>query len=165
MKDKTGSMVAIYFGESKPEDEDLYMERLIEELNEVIETGIDTDGEHFVVSLKCFICDTPALSFLKCTVGHKAKFACERCKVEGEILERRTVYPSVDAAERTDASFRNQTQLRHHNGISPLLRILPLINIISIFVLDSMHLLYQGIMKKLLDYWFEQGANRLIACW
>lgn len=117
--------------------------------------------DHFEVSIKCFVCDTPARAFLKCTVGHKSKYACERCTVDGGSLEGRTIYESVDAAERTNASFRNQTQPLHHKGVSPLLRIMPSLNMIFIFVLDSMHLLYQGIIKKLLDYWFEKGASRL----
>lgn len=148
--------LAIYFGESKPEDVNLYTEQFIEEVNEVIETGLDIEEDHFEVSIKCFVCDTPARAFLKCTVGHKSKYACERCTVDGGSLEGRTIYESVDAAERTNASFRNQTQPLHHKGVSPLLRIMPSLNMIFIFVLDSMHLLYQGIIKKLLDYWFEK---------
>ena len=32
---------------------------------------------------------------------------------------------------------------------------------VSVFVLDSMHLLYQGIMKKLLEYWINHGVHKL----
>lgn len=71
------------------------------------------------------------------------------------------MFSSIDADERTDASFRAQSQADHHNGVTPLLRIIPFINISSIFVLDSMHLLFQGIMKKLLIYWLEEEKNRL----
>lgn len=62
-------------------------------------------------------------------------------------------YSSVDARERSDASFRNRRQTGHHHGPSLLETILPHINMIFFFVLDFMHLCCSGIMKRLLEYW------------
>ena len=103
----------------------------------------------------------PARAFLKSTVGHVGKNACERCTVQGVRLDGRTVFPSADAEERTDQSFRARDQADHHHGFTALLRIVPSLNIIVVSVLDSMHLLYQGIMKKLLEYWIDHGVNKL----
>lgn len=152
---------AIYFGESKPGDLDSYLAHFIDEINQLHRNGIEISGNHFDVTLKCFICDTPARAFLKSTVGHCGKNACERCTAEGIRLEGRTVFPSVDAEERTDESFRGRNQADHHRGITALLRIMPFLNMICVFLLDSMHLLYEGIMKKLLEYWLDRGVNKL----
>ena len=152
--------VAVYFGESKPASLDSYLNLFIEEINNLQRDGIEISGKHFAVTIKCFICDTPARSFLKCTIGHLGINACERCTVEGVRVENRTVYPDTNSEERTDASFRGSHQPSHHTGISPLLRILPFLNMIHIFVLDFMHLCCQGIMKKLLEYWIVAGVNK-----
>lgn len=107
------------------------------------------------MKLKCFICDTPARAFLKCTVGHKGKNSCERCKVMGKSVERRTVFRNTEATERLDASFRSMHQASHHHKPSPLLNVLPFVDMIFTFVLDFMHLCCNGIMKKLLDFWMN----------
>ena len=151
--------VCIFLGQSKPKNAEEYLEKLIEEINELNREGVTIEGKHFQFKLKCFICDTPARSFLKCTLGHGGKEACERCEVVGERVERRTVYPCTEAVERTDESFRNFRQLRHHHGPSPLFQILPHINMVLFFILDFMHLFCCGIMKKLLEYWMNGDLN------
>ena len=155
--------IAIYSGDSKPADVNLYLAEFVDEISNLQRTGIEIDGNHFHVRIKCFICDTPARALLKSTIGHTGTNACERCTVQGIRLEGRTVFPVVNAAERTDESFRGRNQANHHHDITALLRIVPFLNMIAIFVLDSMHLLYQGMMKKLLQYWIEYGTNRLNA--
>ena len=88
---------AIYFGESKPGDLNSYLAEFVDEINYLQRNGIEISGNHFHVTLKCFICDTPARAFMKSTVGHGGRNACERCTVEGIRLEGRTVFPSVIA--------------------------------------------------------------------
>ena len=149
--------VAIFYGKSKPKSADDYLEDSIKEINELQNDGIIIQGKHFDLKLKCFICDTPARAFSKCTLGHGDTEACERCEILGKRVQSRTVYPDTEAQERTDASFRNSRQVKHHHGPSPLLRILPPINMVMIFVLDFMHLCCNGIMKKLIEYWMSVG--------
>ena len=146
--------VAVFYGRTKPASADVYLEELINELNELLSNGVEISGKHFNVSMKCFVCDTPARAFLKCTVGHTGKYACERCTVQGTKKSvKSTVYPSVNAPERTDESFRNMCQPGHHHQPSPVCRIHPEINIIFTFVLDFMHLCLLGVMKKLIEWW------------
>lgn len=88
--------------------------------------------------------------------NHGGYWACERCNVRGNRVENRVIYPvNEPVEERTDESFRRQTNPEHHTGRSPLLHIRPPIDMISSFVLDFMHLVYLGIMKKLLFYWLK----------
>lgn len=151
--------ISIYCGTCKPNSSDDYMENFINEFNELLTRGVYVKEHLFIIKLKCLICDTPARAFLKDTLGHTGLEACERCEVVGEKVDRTTVFPSTDAIERTDESFRNFHQPNHHHGSSPLSRITPPINMIFIFILDFMHLFCIGIMKKLIEYWLHGNNN------
>lgn len=97
----------------------------------------------------------------KCHGGYGA---CERCTVHGKRVKKNrgfcTVYPEVDKPLRTDESFRNLDDANHHNGISPLLDIDPPIDMVKHFLLDKLHLLDGGAMKKELEYW-TAGDSKL----
>lgn len=146
-------VVALYFGHSKPKTANNYLKKFILEMNELFENGLNIDDKRFIISIKCFICDTPARAFLKGTQGHVGFHACKGCNVIGR-KERITTYPPTEGEPRTDASFRNFDDPDHHNNPSPLLFIVPPINMINVFILDFMHLGFLGVMSKLLNYWF-----------
>lgn len=95
--------------------------------------------------------DTPARAFIKCCIGHCGYASCEKCTVWGTRANNRTVYLDLNAPLRTDESFRNQEQPYHHKGVSPLLRLKT--GLVSQFRLDSMHLVYEGVFKRLLEAW------------
>ena len=135
-------------------------------------------GRLLKVSLKCFVCDTPARAFVKSIIGHGGYYACERCTIEGVRFEEteeegavvmtnlhRCVYPEVNCEERTDISFRNRDQQEHHHGISPITRITPPINMIFVFILDFMHLCCLGVMKRLYKHFLLlHAACRILSC-
>lgn len=62
--------------------------------------------------------------------------------------EGRVTLPEIDAIIRTDESFRNREQQTHHTGLS-VHENLP-INMTNVFPIDPMHLVYLGVMRKLL---------------
>ncbi|KAL4126322.1 hypothetical protein QTP88_010544 [Uroleucon formosanum] len=62
-------------------------------------------------------------------------------------------YPGLDLPLRTDESFRNQTDDDYHKEISPLV-CLP-INITDIVVLDYMHNVCLGVVKRLIEIWVK----------
>ncbi|XP_051173417.1 uncharacterized protein LOC127289494 [Leptopilina boulardi] len=152
-------VIGIFQGQNKPKTPQVFLDRFVYEFNSLYKNGLHMSGKTFEVRIKCIIGDTPARAYLKNTVGHKAKFACERCTVEGKSIKGTTVFPDADKCERSDESFRKFEQPEHHHGPSPFLRIVMLINIISVFVLDFMHLCCQGVMKKLLEYWMSTNRK------
>ncbi|XP_044729614.1 uncharacterized protein LOC123292965 [Chrysoperla carnea] len=155
--------VAIYCGNEKPADPNKYLEKFIDEVNHLQANGTHVDDQFFHVKIKAFVADRPARAFLKCIIGHTGFYSCERCEIKGIRVKNRTTYPYswVDGQpmfnddERTDASFRAQNNPHHHNGVSPLINTNPPIDLINQFSLDSMHLVFLGVMKKLLEYWLE----------
>ncbi|XP_043463669.1 uncharacterized protein LOC122499400 [Leptopilina heterotoma] len=145
--------VQIYAGNSKP-NVDAYFDEFIAEINKLQKNSILIANQRFNVKIHCFICDTPARAFIKGTKGHTGFYCCERCKIKGQKVDGVTQFPLINSEERTDSCFRRQSQRRHHNYISPLLKIKPSVNMILMFVLDYMHLLCEGIMRRLMFSWF-----------
>lgn len=132
-----------------------YLSKFIEEMNRLQETGITISNRLFNISIKAFICDRPARSLLKSMKNHGDYFACERRD------KKRTVYPlSNDSEPRTNESFRNQSNPEHHIEKSPLLLIEPEVDLVRQFVFDPMHLLFLGVMRKLLDCWVDGSVKR-----
>lgn len=79
---------------------------------------------------------------------------CLKCTTVGEYnyISSTTVFPRTDCPARTDADFRARAYGRHHKEDSPLLQLN--IDMIKQFpVGDSLHLLHQGLMKRLLLGW------------
>ena len=104
------------------------------------------------LKIKFFVCDTPARSFLKGVVSHVSFSACERCEVAGKKVHGVTVFEDTNARRRSEESFHNFTDPKHHNYPSPLIAVIPKLNLINQFVLDPMHLLYLGCTKRLLEF-------------
>ncbi|KAK0174311.1 hypothetical protein PV327_010943 [Microctonus hyperodae] len=159
--------VAIYCGPSKPRNVDDYFAYFIDELNQLQREGIIIIGKKFYVRLKAIVADTPARSMCKGTKGHGGYSACERCTVYGTRIKKsiersiasnqktiystKIVYPGIGHPKRTNMSFRNRSDPEHHTGLSPLEEIVPELDMITIFVLDFMHLICVGAMKKILE--------------
>ena len=62
--------VVLFYGLSKPTPVEDYLSDFLDELNKLLCTGLYYKGHGVNISLKNFICDAPARSFLKSTVGN-----------------------------------------------------------------------------------------------
>ena len=124
-------------------------------MQEVEKTGVKLESGQMVhVKIACFICDAPARAFIKQIKGHTAYYSCERCTQKG-VWEQKVTLPIVDAPLRTDASFDEMRDIEHHHqtGETPLRGIS--VGLVSQVVLDPMHLVYLGVMRKLLNLWMK----------
>ena len=105
-------------------------------------------GSLFQIVISCVVCDAPARSFVKAVKGHAGYFGCERCKQEGE-WDNRLFFPDMDSPLRHDCDFDEIGEDDPHIiGHSPFRELG--IGLVSSFVLDYMHLVCLGVMKKLL---------------
>lgn len=108
------------------------------------------DSDIYPFKINAFICDIPAKSFIKFTKGHSGYYACNKCIAKGEYIHDRVTYPYSDTCSlRTNEAFKQKVQQSHHTGTSSL-ELIPNINMVEDFPLDPMHMLYLGIVKKLL---------------
>ncbi|XP_058064990.1 uncharacterized protein LOC131214671 [Anopheles bellator] len=145
--------VAIFSAEKKPACLITFLTPLVEELKDLITNGLLTN-EHIVdVSVRAFICDSPARAFIKGVMNFNAKHGCLKCEAEGFFEANTTVFPTVEGVRRTDAKFRQGEYIDHCKFATPLLEI-PNFDIVEdVIVADRLHLIDLGIMKRLLSGW------------
>lgn len=138
---------------SKPGDINEYLGPFIHELNHILTYGIQINNKQINFEIAHIVADAPAKAFLLNVKNHNGYFSCTSCEVEGEYLDR-ICFLDLFAPLRTDNSFRLKTNAEYHkDGFSPLID-LP-IDITKCVVLDYMHCLSQGVMKRLLDFWVK----------
>ena len=140
-------IICLFYGTSKPEPIHDYLSGFMKEMKTLL--YFHHQGKNIKVNLRCFICDAPVRSFLKSTINHTGYSSCERSMIKG-CWNRRFVFNDDDVfPQRTDADFNQMKYDDHQKGESQLLQIQ--FNCVSGFVLDYMHLVCLGVMKRLLN--------------
>lgn len=137
-------VICVYYGESKPEL-NAFMNDFIHEVNDL--------GNKIVI--KNFICDSPARAFIKAIKAPNGYYSCERCVVRGEYVDHIISFNSEDSPLRTNESFRLQSDANHHKDVSPLTK-LP-IDMLKCFPYDPMHLVFLGVVRRLLQFWLDSS--------
>lgn len=156
-------VVAVFGGRGKPLPVETYLGNFVNEMNDLLATGIKFNDKQLNMVISLFSCDAPARAFLKQIKGHTSKNGCERCTQQTVYENKRHFYPVGMAAQnRHDADFsRDNEENNHIKGFSPLLSLH--IGLVTQFVLDPMHLVYLGVTKRLLqNYWVEGKKNHRI---
>ncbi|XP_047133379.1 uncharacterized protein LOC105846009 [Hydra vulgaris] len=141
-------IVAIYTGERKPSSLDVFLDDFLKELCCIKLSGITIKSVVHTVKVRAFLCDVPARSFLKGTVGHTGYFSCERCIIKGSWEGRVVFNKEQEFRKRTDEDFSCQSYKKHQKYKSPL--IAAGIKCVSGFCLDYMHLICLGAVKRIL---------------
>ncbi|KAJ8674572.1 hypothetical protein QAD02_005834 [Eretmocerus hayati] len=139
----------------------MFFSKFITELNHLLKNGIVIEVKIFKVRRKCFICDRPARAFVKQTQGHAGLYACERCHLSAIKQGRKIIFPAERGVERTDATFRPKSHLKYHTLTSPLEDIDPTVNLIKLFIIESMHAGPLGNMKRLLTKCWIGGEKMM----
>jgi hypothetical protein len=146
-------VVGLYCGKKKPASLVDYLEDFVHDLQCVLQHGIEVCGQFHRVQIDCFVCDAPARAYIKNVKCHSGYFGCDKCTQEGDYVQNRMTFPSVDAPLRTDEQFAQSADDEHHRGPTPL-SALP-IGLVTRFGLDYMHLVCLGVMRKLLNFWLS----------
>lgn len=145
-------VIAVFCGRGKPRPLNTYLGDFINEAKVLLENGVIVSNKTYKLVLTCFSCDAPARSFLKVTKGHTSTFACERCTIKSLYIERRRFFPVENKfSSRISSDFVGNSS---EGAKSPLLELN--IDLVKQFVLDPMHLIYLGALRRLmLKYWLE----------
>lgn len=147
--------IALFEGVSKPKDLDAFLHNFIQECNYLHTNGFSLSECKYAFRLKYLICDALARSYIKSIKPHNSYFGCEKCHIKGERINNRVLF--IDTGKnvlRTDERFRLQLNIEHHMGVSPLVKINDF-DIVNGMPLDTMHLAYLGVMRRLLNYWVK----------
>lgn len=150
-------IMSLYYGSSKPPIED-FLSYFISDLQILLRDGINFENKTFRVSIRAICCDAPARAFVKCIKGHNAYYGCDRCIQKGSQVNHRTVFLDTEAEKITDDSFAQMDQ-PGHKTVTPLMQLN--IGMITVFPQEPMHLIYLGVMRKLLFTWCGKGSTHL----
>lgn len=144
--------VALYCGDSKPYSAKKYLNDFVNEANKYISNGIVLNEIKYSFKIFCVVADSPARAFIKAIKNPGGFFACERCTVEGITKNHKRVYPNTNCNLRSKDSFIEKHQPEHHlENFKTKLTKLKEFDPVHDVVLDSMHLLYLGVTKNLLE--------------
>ncbi|XP_032689242.1 uncharacterized protein LOC116852726 [Odontomachus brunneus] len=148
-------IIGIYHGYEKPTSANVFLQRFTEEANYLTIHGIKIKDHIYSFKINSFICDVPAKNFVTYIKGHSVFYACAKCTVKVMYSYKyycnRVIYPYINNCHlRTNNDFRQKLQ-EHHTGTS-ILESIPNINMITDFSSDPMHLIFLGIVKKLITF-------------
>ncbi|XP_049283990.1 uncharacterized protein LOC125764134 isoform X1 [Anopheles funestus] len=145
-------VVAVYCGDSKPMLVEEYLRPMVTELNHLQQNGILINGSTFQVSLRAIIADTPARCLIKGVKSCNSASGCLKCnvKVVRDPETRRAYYDGINGEPRTDELFRANAYPTHYKNPTPLTDVINFDMIKDIPVADELHLLYLGVMRKIL---------------
>ncbi|XP_045461549.1 uncharacterized protein LOC123671627 [Harmonia axyridis] len=163
LKDDSPFTIALFCGNGKPDPLESYLRNIIDEINSLKERGINYNGKVYTFDIHCFICDAPARSYLRQTVGHTSKLGCEKCHIVGDYENHRIIYAQKNLKlfnPKLDQDFIAEPLPTYIKEKSPLLR--ANIKMVTQFPIDPMHLLFLGVVKRLLvNYFFATSPVKL----
>ena len=164
----------IYHGSKKPGCVNDFLSAFRDDVVRLSTDGLLYKDKNIRVMLSGICCDAPATSFMMNIKTHSAYYACRKCTTRGlwvgNIVNHfsqaktagRVTYPQLNAPLRTDYSFRQRLQVKHHNndGRRSLIED-NLVDCVQDVVLDYMHLVCIGVRKKDLTEWVSGTFDRL----
>jgi len=96
-----------------------FLQPFIDEYLDLKNNGFCINEQPRQINIRAIICDAPARAYVTCTKSHNGHFACGKCTVTGESINRRMTFLDINALLRTDIDFSNRSQPEHHlQGIS-----------------------------------------------
>ncbi|XP_077256605.1 uncharacterized protein LOC143894311 [Temnothorax americanus] len=153
---KSVFIVGAYYGQTKPQCNNDFLRHFVDEAISLSNTGLFYNGIKVKINFHGLICDAPAKAFILSIKNHNGYNSCTRCTITGEYLDGRLCFPAtkiVDAL-RTNEDFANNKYNDFQTG-ETILKQIPNFGLISSVLLDSMHLIFLGVVKKLILLWVK----------
>lgn len=148
-------IVGAHHGEKKPKDSNELLELLVNELIETITNGYRTNSykKKYIIRLVALICDVPAKSYVLKVKGHSGYDSCTKCEITGTKIGN-VVYFTVDVNNlpplRTDDAVKNNAYKNTYQHGESLFAKIPHFGLVTNVYIDPMHLVYLGLIRKLL---------------
>lgn len=157
-------LVGLYHGHEKPNNSNDYLKDFIEEAKDLVNNGILLKNSIKKVIIHMFCTDAPAKSFILKTKGF---YSCSRCTQDGKYINNRMCFPFKEGGfkKRTHEDYVNMTQELHHvSTLSDLIHV-PGIDIVNSFSMDYMHLVFLGVVRKLINLWIHGPLRTRLLSW
>lgn len=144
-------LIGLYYGECKPTNLEFW-DAFVREYHDLKQSEIEHAGSYIGLDISVFVCDAPARAFIKHVKPHMGYSNCERC-TQGGVWNGKMTFPELNAPLRSDVSFDELRDDQHHVGPTPLSDLG--IGLVSQVVLDYMHLVCLGVMRRLIFLWMK----------
>lgn len=154
---KNVAVVGIFYGEGKPHNCNVFLEKFVHETTNLINNGITFNNNCYSIRLKALICDAPAKAFVLQVKNHNGFNSCTKCIIEGEFINNnRVTFPEgTNKMLRTNELFRNYAYSFDYQLGETILTQIPHFDFVRNVPLDYMHMVCLGIMRKLLLFWIN----------
>ena len=137
---------------------DIFLKRFFEDLSQFQQKLLDE--KNIAVTLRAFSCDAPVRSVLKNIVSFSGYSSCERCIIKGLHVANTMVFTETNCLNRTDHSFSIRSDPNHHKSNDKNILECHEFPMVTGFVLDEMHLIYIGVVKRILSSFFDLKLKR-----
>ncbi|GAB0095825.1 hypothetical protein DMENIID0001_112550 [Sergentomyia squamirostris] len=156
-------LIGIYEGEKDPQDVNLYLHDLVEEIQRLEQSGVRVTTAKVLKPFRvgAFILDSKARAWIAGVIGYNGHHGCGKCEQIGHTTNSRVVYCTESANLRSDLSFQNRDDPLHHKFPYPYGLEHAKIGMISQLPLCPMHLVYLGVMRTMGVLWMnpKRGPN------
>lgn len=153
-------MIGIFCGSSKPDDPNEFLQSFVDEAKNYVKNGVEINGVLIEVLIYVLIFDGPAKSYLLGTKHHSGRYSCSKCTIVGDTT-RGMHFPGECGEARTDEKFANNEYMGTYQQKNTVLKEIPRLGLVTNVVLDPMHLVYLGVMRKLLFIWIASILHKI----
>ena len=147
-------LIWAWHGSGKPASAEEFMKPFHEEYVKLNNEGFSYLNKRYFVKINIIIADTVARNYIGQFPAHNSR--CWKCIQPGKTIQHCRLFLEMDSPLRTNENFRYNLPVKFSNITSPLEKIG--INMIDQVVLDPMHLVDLGVLKKLLMIFKNQYA-------
>jgi len=147
-------IVGAYYGEAKPANNNVFLQKFVDEATFVINNPLIHDGQIVEIKIHGLICDAPAKAFILSIRNHNGYNSCTKCTIRGKYINGRICFPTANIhfPLRTDEDFINHKYYDYQIG-ETILNNIPNFKPVTDVPLDYMHLVCLGVVKKLILLW------------
>lgn len=159
-------LIGSYVGTKKPVDVDLYLHDLVFEIKKLKESGFFVDSHRLEITIRAFIVDIPARSFVCGIRGYNALNGCSKCYQKGLNISNVTTFSKSVSKLRTDEDFKNRIDQDFHQSkfVNMPMALETLgIKMITQFPIDVMHLVDLGVMKRMILKLLTSKTNECLS--
>jgi len=148
-------VIGLFAGMAKPKNVAEFLLDFVIEAKRLQDEGFLISGKRVYLRFHSFVCDAPARSFLKNIKSFSGYHGCERCTQTGQYFSGRMTFPDTACTLRTDQGFLDMSDDEHHLSDVPSPLVELSLGMVSGFVLDYMHLICLGVVRRLLVLWLR----------
>lgn len=141
-------LVALYYGPEKPRDVDAFLSDFVTEINYLNTKGLVLNNQNYTIAVKNIVADLPAKSYILGCIGHTGYGSCTKCRIQGVNSCNRITFPDEKSESRENSDYNELVDKQFHKK-KTILTNLPGINLVTDVVIDYMHAICLGTVRRL----------------